>query len=828
MLAVPAGAQTASTIEVNLPSQPLESALRQLISKEGIQVLYSREDVRGLTTPEVKGRFTPEEVVQRLIEGTGLAYSSNGKNVFAIKPKAANDKGGQAANTTLLAQAQSAERQGIGSQDQPSLSARGAVQLEAITVTAQKRDERMLDVPVPVTSIRADALTDSNQLRLQDYYTRIPGLSLTLSGDGGVPQISIRGLMTGGTTNPAVGLVVDDVPYGSSTSQAGGFSVPDIDPSDLARVEVLRGPQGTLYGANSLGGLVKYVTLDPSTERMSGRVQVGTTSVHSGDEFGYNVRAAVNLPLSDSLAIRASAFQRREPGFIDNVQTGQTGINRTDANGGRLSALWRVSDVFSLRLNSLIQEITARGTSETHVQPGLGDLQQRALTGTGEYARKTESHSATITAQLGIIEGTSVTGYSIDRFFTNLDATPAFGTLTQGQFGVTGTPDPISRKTTKFTQEVRLSAPIGRRFDWRLGAFYTEEKTSTIQDILAANSVTGQLVGSWFHADTPTTYKEHALFADLTVHVTDRFDVQIGGRASENKQTYSQVLTGPLVPIFFGGPSPLVTPEVNSKDNAFTYLFTPRFKLSPDMMVYARFASGYRPGGPVPNSAALRLPSEYSADTTQNYEVGVKARAFNNVFFEASLYHIDWKDIQLQLRDPATRTAYNANGSRARSQGIELSVEAKPARGLTTAAWVAWSDAVLTEALPSTSTVFGTAGSRLPYSSRFSGNLSVDQEFFLTDSVLASVGGAVSYVGDRLGVFRGLSGGNPLPRQSYPAYTKVDLRAGVKYHSWSGNIFVNNVTDKRGILRGGFDSFIPTFYTYIQPRTAGVSITKVF
>src|SRR5262249_5755426 len=151
------------------------------------------------------------------------------------------------------------------------------------------------------TAISGSALVENNQLRLQDYYTKIPGLSVTPQDLRGAPTLAVRGITTGDGTNPTVGVVVDDVPYGSSTNLWGGSLAPDIDPSDLAHVEVLRGPQGSLYGASSMGGLLKSVTVDPSTDGMSGRVQVGVSSVHNGDENGYNLRGAVNVPLAHSL-----------------------------------------------------------------------------------------------------------------------------------------------------------------------------------------------------------------------------------------------------------------------------------------------------------------------------------------------------------------------------------------------------------------------------------------------------------------------------------------------------------------------------------------------
>ena len=192
-----------------------------------------------------------------------------------------------------------------------TLGAKGP-QLEEVIVTAQKKTENLLDVPVPVTAISAQSLIDTNQLRLEDYFTQVPGLTVTPSGYG-VPQLAIRGITTGGFTNPSVGITVDDVPYGSSSGIASGQEVTNFDPNDLQRVEVLRGPQGTLYGASALGGLLKYVTVDPSPAALSGQVQAGTTDVYNGGSLGDNFRGAINVPLDDTLAVRASAFYRTDP-----------------------------------------------------------------------------------------------------------------------------------------------------------------------------------------------------------------------------------------------------------------------------------------------------------------------------------------------------------------------------------------------------------------------------------------------------------------------------------------------------------------------------------
>src|ERR1700722_14089664 len=196
--------------------------------------------------------------------------------------------------------------------------------LTEIIVTDEKREERLQDVPVPVTVISGAVLTESSQLRLQDYYTQVPSLTTT-NGVQSSQAVSIRGL-------PSSTILLDDVPLSGV--------LPDIDPGNLANVEVLRGPQGTLYGANSLGGLIKFVTVEPTSDSVSGRVEAGANSVHNRYDRGYNVRGSVNLPLTPDLAVRAGAFWRQDAGYIDNPMLGIDGINRDVAHGGQLTALW--------------------------------------------------------------------------------------------------------------------------------------------------------------------------------------------------------------------------------------------------------------------------------------------------------------------------------------------------------------------------------------------------------------------------------------------------------------------------------------------------------
>jgi iron complex outermembrane recepter protein len=327
--------------------------------------------------------------------------------------------------------------------------------------------------------------------------------------------------------------------------------------------------------------------------------------------------------------------------------------------------------------------------------------------------------------------------------------------------------------------------------------------------------------GSLQRSNVPLDYEEYAAFANLTVHFTDRFDVQFGGRQSENEQSFSSSLVSIIQPSN-------TVPETSGKDSAFTYLITPRFRVSPDLMAYARLASGYRPGGPNV-FCSLAVPCKYDADTTRNYEIGMKGSLLSQVLtFDMSVYFIDWRDIQTEFFNFASVpiTSFIANASRAKSQGVELAVQSKPLTGLVVSGWVAYNEAELTEDIAPIGSFgnVGHAGDRLPSSGPWSGNFSLDQDFPI-GNLMGSVGASVTYVDDRTGAFRLVASQG---RQILPDYTQVDVRTGLKYDTWSLNAFVNNVTNKRGVLRGGVDSFFPTFFVYIQPRTIGLSLTKSF
>lgn len=718
--------------------------------------------------------------------------------------------------------------------------------LQEVVVTAEKRKENLQDVPVPVAVIKATELTENDQVKITDYYTEVPSLSIA-PGTNSTETLAIRGITTGAIASgppapaPTVGVMVDDVPFGGTGG--GDTLVPDFDPGDLARIEVLRGPQGTLYGASSLGGLLKFVTVDPSTDGFSGRLEAGTSGVQNGAQLGSTFRGSVNVPLSSDLAVRASAFTRLDPGYINDPVLNIKGDNEERVSGGHLAALWRPSDTLSIKLTGLYQQTGSAGTGDVTPNPAiagippLGDLQQYYSRGSNYDYTKAQAYNLIINYTIGGVHLTSLTGYNVYSINDSIDFTAIGAPAIQPFFSVSplGMVEHTVASMRRVTEELRADLSIGKHFDLLAGGYFSNAIDKYIfGPFLAENALTGVLapggnLGSINATDNPATYTEYAAFANLTYHITDKLDIQAGGRESE----YGLVgqpwtVTGLISPVFFGFPNEdyVAFPKYTLNQSAFTYLFTPQYTISPDLMVYARLASGFRegtsnagtPGAGVPGSG---IPFEVKPDKTQDYEVGFKGEFFERMIsVDTSIYYIDWKDIQLPLVNDVN-LSYTGNGGGAKSQGVELSVRARPVASLILGGWVSWDEAVLTK---STVGIYGNPGDPLPNTPRFSGNVSADESFEIADGVMGSVGATMSYVGYREDT---LSSQTPV-RQYLPAYAKTDLRGTVSYGDWKVNLFVNNLLDRRGIITGGSGNLIPYSFWLIQPRTVGLSLVRTF
>lgn len=792
VVATPALAQTEQQ-QYNIPAQDLSGALEAFGRHSGKEILFDRGQVAGKRSRAVFGTMAPDAALRVLLEGTGMSALEANRNTYVIKLSAETKISEVERDNTII-------------------------------VTAQKRQQRMIDVPLPVSTVSAEELLDTNSTSVKDYYQRIPGLSLATSGNGNETFIAVRGITAGAIGNPTVGITIDDVPFGPSITTA---AVPDIDPSNLSGIEVLRGPQGSLYGASSMGGLLKFVTVAPSTSSMRGSVQTGISGVDQGEDIGWSVRGDINMPLGNTLAIRTSGFYRLDPGYVDNVTTGEQDVNKTRAKGGNVSLLWEPSSAFSVRLGALIQNSRRAGSDEINLDLDEDRLTQNYLPFTGSYEQQSEVYSGVIKGNIGNVEVTSITAYNFSRMDSDLDVSSLYGglysNLANNLFGVSATSIPFFTQTKAFTQELRANVPIAPGIDWVVGGLIDHEKLLQGNNIVAFDTETGNALGDLVNNEITQKYRNYALFSNIDLTITDQFSVQVGGRISTNRQRSRTLRTGALIDLLLGVPV-VDSGILKSSESPTTFSIAPQWKFGPNLMAYGRVATGYRPGGPNISCGNPGVPCTYGSDSTVNYEIGLKGDLLERLItIDTSIYLIDWKDIQTRVLTPDRVSGYIENGTRARSQGVEFSVGIRPSNAMKIDSWIAYNDSSLSEDFPASANLAAFDGDRLPYSSKWSGSVSAKQDFALTDRLDAYVGTNLSYVGKRMGRFQ-----PTINRSTFPSYWQIDASAGLKWDDWRLNAYITNLTNERGVLRSGLDAFTPSWITYIRPRSFGIGISRTF
>jgi iron complex outermembrane recepter protein len=693
-----------------------------------------------------------------------------------------------------------------------------------IVVTAQRRAERLFVVPQSVTALSADDLARQGATQLRDFATSVPGLSFTTFGAGDT-KVSLRGVSTGFIEiSPTTAIYVDEVPYGASTSFAQGARyTPDAGLLDLERIEVLRGPQGTLYGASAIGGLIKYVTRRPVMNDAFGDVRVGAALTHDG-EPSFNGSATINAPLAtDRAALRATGFYSRDGGYIDNVGLNRTDANRSDSYGGRIDLLLAPAEGFDIRITGFAQNLSRDGEGTADYTfagvPLDGELDQRRVFAE-PFRRNFRLLAGTLTYDFGPATLTSISSIQSIRTRIRYDYSAQYVPLLRAFFGRNYSAVGLveDTHTDKFTQEVRLASHEGGPLEWVLGGFYTNERSRAHQ-IFALFDPAGQPAPNDLYTFTsPSQFKEYAAFANITWHLTSRFDVSGGLRYAQNRQSFEQMGSGLLI-----GSKPLS----RSSEGVLTYLANARYRFSDHAMVYARFATGYRPGGPnfAPLNPVTGLPvgpSEFNADRLTSYEVGLRAETpSRTIGIDVAAYYIDWKDFQTSAVFGGLFSAIiNAAGG-ATVRGTEAVITARPVNGLTIVGNFAYQDAHLSAA---DANLKAAAGERLPGVPRFTAALNADYLFSQTGN-RPSIGGTVRYVSDRHAGYK--TGTGSRTQYILPEYTTVDLRAGATFGHVDFQLFVRNLFDNRGQM-SAYTSIARPHVAIQQPRTIGLNATMHF
>ncbi len=812
------------TYDLDIPAQSLKDALLALALASKHKLLYSSELVDGKRSSALKGRYTTEQAVKALLTGTRLSYEVTSDGLVLIRASNPPDRTNTAAPFTRSGSDHPTQLAQANSTATATTADAGRSGLAEIVVSAEKREERLIDTPQSISVLFSGDLRKLAATQFRDFANTVPGLTFNSTG-AGYTQIILRGVTVGRDVGATVGIYVDEVPYGSSTNFAGG-NTNTLDPAlfDLDRVEVLRGPQGTLYGASTMGGLIKYVTTRPETAHFGGDVQTGVSDTHDGG-VNYDIAAAVNMPIVvDKAAVRVSAFQSHDGGYIDNVALDQQDVNRSNIYGGRLDFLVTPTDALNIRIAGFSQDISRGGESTADYgfsgAPLYGSVDQYRKTAE-PFVQHFRLGSLSVADDLDWATLTSISSYQTIRTQTVLDLTVAYGRycayegISCSSVGLT-----YGMSTDKFVQEVRLASKSSTSVEWLIGGFYTHEHSENLQ-AFTLRDLAGQLapndILSFFG---PSRYQEYATFGDGTWHLTGKFDVSAGIRYARNNQDFAQTDTGLLG---------LSAPVIHGSDDVFTYLADARYHFSDHATGYLRYATGYRPGGPnftVRNAATgLSIGSPtFQPDSLRSYEIGLKTEAADRRFsLDLAGYYIDWNNIQISVMQGGFGAVANAPGG-ATVRGSELTLTVRPVEEFTLTGAFAYQDARLSQAEPDLGATQG--GQQLPNVPRYTGTLNADYHFPVT-RLEASVGATVRYVSDRMASFNDSAPNPPNPQYRLPEYRTVDLRTDLVVHSVGLQLYVHNLLDERGQLSAFTWEGLPR-PSLIQPRTLGMTVSMRF
>ena len=736
--------------------------------------------------------------------------------------------------TSVPALAQGQSTTAAESQSSGNTTAPAATQSDYgqdIVVTANRREQSVLNVPAQVTALTGDDLAKRNTRSLEEFVGFVPGLSVQ-SANPGSNLIVVRGVTTGSQATNAVGAYLDDVPLNSSNGFAGGYRQLSINAFDLERVEVLSGPQGTLYGASSLGGTIRYITAKPQLSRVEARVEgeISTTE-HGGTNTGS--RGMINLPIvQDRLALRADFIQQYDSGFADDPGLGLRNQGDGQTIAARVSLLGQITPNLDVQITGFTQNVVNHGQNTVDrnsltgsVIPGEGTYQQTYI-----LPQRVEQSAkiiyGTVNWDVGFGKVTSVTSYQRARFNGALDISKAysglFGTLLGfGAAGVNPYRSNTDIKLNKFVEEVRLVSNPGKRFDWVAGIYYTNERATTFTDVLNRNDPNGALLGlPIFAATIPTLYREIAGYADGTLHITPRFDVTLGLRYSHNYQTFTETLSG-----LFGNPTnPFASRIIGnaSKEDVKTYLINPSYKINDDVTLYARVANGFRPGGPNYALPGSTQDPRYEADRLWTYEVGAKASLLDRrLQTSLSLYDTEWSKIQLTTQVAGLAQLTNAGDARIR--GADFSFGYRATRALTFNGSVSYTDAKLTSTSPALGLTY--KGARLPVSPRWAFAVGVDYAFELFNGQQSRLSVTDRFQGRRNS---GIVGSTSLLPYNLDSFNVVDadFTIGITPKLEVG-VYAKNVFDSKGQIYGNridnlYDPTLPANVSLTRPRTVGV------
>ncbi len=755
-----------------------------------------------------------------------------------------------------------------------------AIDSADIVVTALRRNTRLQETPLAISATSGEALAAAGSSSFTDLTRNAPSLRIVDSGPG-QRRVLIRGIQSSG--EPTVGVYYDETPVSGSvsTSSDAAGTTPDFRLFDVERAEVLRGPQGTLFGSGSMGGTLRVIFEKPRSDKVEGAVSANLSTVEGGKE-GYSIDAMVNLPIvEDKLAVRFVGYYNKFAGYVDNVilasdPTAKNVIDSTPAGdpflrndkdindgyaaGGRALVRFTPSERLTIDLAAYYEKVSTQSPGwrlepsailgrkyVTSARARAGNYDEnRIYNGTLHY----EFDGFTIVGVTSYFDRDRVAVSDVGDTFNGRDTAAGcrqyllrnVGTCTDAQLA---TYLPATRaiqqsslyqpqSVKNWVNELRVSSNNESPFQWTAGLFLEDRKTVVRSTLLTANPADGSL----YDVDDPTALaydrtifdylKQKAAYVELSYKFFDQLTLTAGTRYYDfRKRVGGQIDLGQIH--YSSGITPYT--EARNKEDGFIYKFNLAWQANPDLMFYAQAAQGFRPGGV---NQVIGLPAAlagYSSDSIWNYELGAKTKLARGIYFNVAGYRIDWDDLQVSARTTGTGSVFGliANAGAARIWGAEAELTADITSNFSVSGNIGYTDAKLSEDQISTIvTATGRKGNRLAFIPKITAGIAAEYTHELNDDMEAIARFDASHVG------RSYSTLSPadIYRRLIPAHEIANLRFGLQQpdNDWGLYFYINNVFDDTAINSSSSSAntggLTNTFSA--PPRTFGVNVTKRF
>jgi iron complex outermembrane recepter protein len=744
--------------------------------------------------------------------------------------------------------------------------------LEEVVVTANKLNaEKVLDIPVSIQAVSGDTLQREGASGIMSIAGEVPGLSIQDLGPGDKKYV-IRGINS--TGDSTVGVYYGDAVISATNGDDGGGFQPDIRLYDLDRVEVLRGPQGTLYGASAMSGAIRFIPKAPNLGTLEGYVSLeGSTTDHAhGDN--YNVNGALNLPIIDGqLAVRMVGWKLYDAGYVNQVRVGVgvtandshgvpqpveplgyvPGVNWDDVGGGRIEMRYQPTENLTIDANYTSQSEHSGGSSRWTpagitafnggpIPPIQGcDLCNTDVT-VSPWSDQIKVYGLTVDYKIHGGTFTATTNqFNRDTGFT-FDSTPILVS-----FDVPVPAETLEPRTRKVnSSEVRFASDLDFPLNFVAGIYRQHESQDLAVQVITTGAnglVTGPFssetsqdaldfpgVGNTFFGRLDSREDtQWAGFGEGTWKIDEHWTAIAGIRYFTETLNGVQTQTHPFGG-FPGDPNlvPIVDPEETF--DKVTWKANLSYKFDNGMLIYGTVSTGFRGGGLNAVSEPFEpIPPAFGPDTLTNYEVGFKGRVANGLLdYQLDGYYIRWDNMQVQLTTADGAFVYTGNVGRADVKGVEFELTARPIEYLSAQLTGSWQDAKVTEGATqaeyAANPTLGLTGDQIPNVPKYQFSAKLNYTRPISGSWQGVAEADATYRGDVDAYFAS----NLNYYLKLPSYTIVGLRLGVINGPWAANLFARNLTDERAQVSAINSSQDPHGLLTVQPRTIGINVTRKF